>query len=306
MTASIHVLTHGRKDSDKDVHVDRHVDVQTEVQADVGTHVRTDRQAYVIVLANHKGGVTKTTSTANLGALLAEAGREVLIVDCDPQANLSEAFGWTEDIPGERLEDLLAQPDAAERYDPPLALQPDVAAELEWRERLRIVPCTYGLADVAADLPQTAPDGYELRIDEVLAPLRARFDFILLDTPPGLGNLSGMAIIAADGLLIPALAADLDIRGAGKLYDLVETNIPDLRVLGVLIAASERRWRVTQDAAARMDADDMRVLPVRVPRTVRVASAPRYRAPTAVLEPDSIVAHAYRQLAQHLLKELDR
>ena len=75
MTASIHVLTHGRKDSDKDVHVDGHVDVQTEVQADVCTHVRTDRQAYVIVLANHKGGVTKTTSNANLGALLAEAGR---------------------------------------------------------------------------------------------------------------------------------------------------------------------------------------------------------------------------------------
>jgi chromosome partitioning protein len=132
------------------------------------------------------------------------------------------------------------------------------------------------------------------------------FDFIVLDTPPGLGNLSGMAIIAADGLLIPALAADLDIRGAGKLYDLVETNIPDLKVLGVLIAASERRWRVTQDAAARMDADDMRVLPVRVPRTVRVASAPRYRAPTAILEPDSIVTHAYRQVAQHLLQELGR
>jgi AAA domain-containing protein len=70
----------------------------------------------VIVLANHKGGVTKTTSTANLGAVLAEAGRRVLIVDCDPQANLSELFGWTEDLPGERLEDLLARPDAAGRY----------------------------------------------------------------------------------------------------------------------------------------------------------------------------------------------
>jgi chromosome partitioning protein len=219
---------------------------------------------------------------------------------------MSEAFGWTEDIPGERLEDLIAQPDAAERYDPPLALQPDIGIDLPWRERLRIIPCTYGLADVAADLPQSAPDGYELRIDEILAPLRPRFDFILLDTPPRLGNLSGMAIIAADGLLIPALAADLDIRGAGKLYDLVETNIPDLKVLGVLIAASERRWRVTQDAADRMQADDMRVLPIRVPRTVRVASAPRYRAPTAVLEPDSIVTHAYRQLAQHLIQELDR
>ena len=255
---------------------------------------------------NHKGGVTKTTSTANLGAMLAEAGRRVLIVDCDPQANLSEAFGWTDELPGERLEDLLTHPEAATRYIPPQALQPDVARDLSWRERLRIIPCTDALADVAADLPTSAGEGYETRLRQILEPLRPGFDFVLLDTPPGLGNLSGMAVLAADGLLIPALAADLDVRGAGKLYDLVEDQVPALRILGVLIAASERRWRVTRDAAARMDADEMRVLPVQVPRAVRVASAPRYRAPTAVLEPDSMVSHAYRQLAHHLLTELDR
>lgn len=73
-----------------------------------------------------------------------------------------------------------------------------------------------------------------------------------------------------------------------------------------MIAASERRWRITRDATTRMVADDMRVLPVEVPRAVRVASAPRYGAPTAVLEPDSLVSHAYRQLAHHLLRELGR
>ncbi len=140
----------------------------------------------------------------------------------------------------------------------------------------------------------------------MLEPLRERFDLVLLDTPPGLGTLSGMAVLAADGLLIPALAADLDVRGAGKLYDLVEGEIPGLRILGVLLAASERRWRVTRDATDRMTADEMRVLPVQVPRAVRVASAPRYRAPTVVLEPDSMVSHAYRQLAHHLLGELGR
>ena len=87
--------------------VDRRVDVQTDGRKAVG---KDGSGAFVIVLANHKGGVTKTTSTANLGAMLAEAGRRVLIVDCDPQANLSEAFGWYADIPGERLEDLLEQP----------------------------------------------------------------------------------------------------------------------------------------------------------------------------------------------------
>ena len=75
-------------------------------------------------------------------------------------------------IPGERLEDLLANPDAADRYTPPLALQPDVVPELPWRERLRIIPSTDALADVAADLPVTGGPGYELRLRQVLEPLR--------------------------------------------------------------------------------------------------------------------------------------
>jgi len=92
-----------------------------------------------------------------------------------------------------------------------------------------------------------------------------------------------------------------DALADGKVYDLVEAEVPGLRILGVLLAASERRWRVTRDATARMQSDHMRVLPVHVPRAVRVASAPRHRVPTAVLEPDSSVSHAYRQIAQHIL-----
>lgn len=305
MTATTPTLLYGRKDSE----TDRRVDVQT----DAGKAARKDNAApatapgaFVIVLAAHKGGVTKTTTTANLAVMFAEAGRRVLTVDCDPQANLSEAFGWGEDVPGERLEDLLARPDAAGRYPPPAALGPHVASGLGWREQLRIIPATDALADIAADLPAIAGAGYEQRLSQLLEPLRSQFDVILLDTPPGRGNLSGMAVLAADGLLIPTLAADLDVRGAGKLYDLVEGEIPDLRILGVLIAASDRRWTITRDVAERMAADQMRVLPVRVPRSVRVASAPRYGAPTAVLEPDSIVSHAYRQLAALLLQEIGR
>jgi chromosome partitioning protein len=290
-----------------DVRTDGHVDRRVDDRKDTQPAASGDTtKAFVIVLANHKGGVTKTTSTANLGACLAEAGHSVLIVDCDPQANLSEAFGWSEDLPGERLEDLLAHPAAAVRHVPAMALQPDVAPDLPWRDRLRIIPCTDTLADVAADLPVSAGEGWEARLREVLDPLRNRFDFVLLDTAPGLGNLSGMAVLAADGLLIPARPADLDVRGAGKLYDLVEAGVPDLRILGVLIAASDQRWRIARDATSRMTADQMRVLPVQIPRAVRVASAPRYRAPTVVLEPESMVSHAYRQLAHHILGELGR
>ncbi|MEO6858843.1 MAG: ParA family protein [Solirubrobacteraceae bacterium] len=300
------ITTPSHRDVRKDEQVDRRVDVQPDACKAGGKDEdgASAAGAFVVVLANHKGGVTNTTSTANLGAMLAEAGRRVLIVDCDPQANLSEAFGWGEELPGERLADLLTNPVAAGRYTPPEALQPDVAPGLCWRERLRIIPSTDALADIAADLPATA--GHELRLREVLEPLRDRFDVVLLDTLPGIGTLSGMAVLAADGLLIPTLAADLDVRGAGKLYDLVECEVPGLGILGALLAASERRWRITRDATDRMTADQMRVLPVRVPRAIRVASAPRHRAPTAVLEPDSMVAHAYRELAHLLLEEVDR
>lgn len=310
---SITTPTHqkGRKDDWLDSRADVHTDARKDGRQDACQDERKDggaspAGAFVIALASHKGGVTKTTSTANLGAMFAEAGRRVLLVDCDPQANLSETFGWGEERPGERLEDLLAQPESARRFAPPVALSKEVAPKPAWRKRLRIIPATDALADVAADLPAVAGAGYERRLREVLEPLRERFDLVLLDTPPGLGTLSGMAILAADGLLIPALAADLDVRGAGKVYDLVEGELPELRILGVLIAASERRWRITRDASMRMAADQMHVLPIHVPRAVRVASAPRHGAPTAVLEPDSIVSHAYRKLAQHLLAELGR
>ena len=246
------ITTPVHPDVRKDEQVDRRVDVQIDGRKAVGKDGLPG--AFVIVLANHKGGVTKTTSTANLAAMLAEAGRRVLIVDCDPQANLSEAFGWYADIPGERLEDLLENPDAADRYAPPLALQPDVMPELPWRERLRIIPSTDALADVAADLPVTAGPGHELRLRQVLEPLRDSFDLILLDTPPGLGTLSGIAVLAADGLLIPALAADLDVRGASKLYDLVEGEIPGLRILG----RADRRERAALADHQRRSAADGR------------------------------------------------
>jgi chromosome partitioning protein len=260
--------------------------------------------AAVIALANHKGGVTKTTSTANIGAMLAERGRRVLLIDADPQANLSELFGVDERMPGERLEDLLENPDAASRIEPPPALDEEIAKRMAWRSQLRLIPASDNLADVVAELPMTVGEGYELRLREIVNALRDRFDFILIDTPPGLGNLSGMALLAADYVLIPAQPADFDVRGAGKVYDLVESELgdanPNLRVLGVLIAPADPRWRIRREAEERMARDEMRVLPVQIPKAIRVAEAPRHGAPTAVLEPDSRVSTAYRKLAAHI------
>ncbi len=255
--------------------------------------------ARVIAFVNQKGGVTKTTSVANTGAALAELGHQVLVVDADPQANLTESFGAEEAL-GTKLEDVLA---GAHRRRPPKVLAGATPAAPDGVPGgVDLLPCTAELADVAAELPKHR--GYELRLREVLDGLRDSYDYVLIDTPPGLGILSGMALLAADQVIVPCRPADLDVGGAAKVYDLVEEAVgelnPGLEVLGVLVAQTQRRWVLRRDTHESVTEQGMTVLPVEIPFSVRVGAAARYGAPTFVLEPDGRVAHAYRALAEHL------
>lgn len=254
----------------------------------------------VVAFVNHKGGVTKTTSVANTGAALAELGRRVLLVDADPQANLTESFAAEEAL-GTRLEDLLA---VIEAEQAPAVLERTGEGEEPLPGGVHLLPCSEQLADVAAELPRQ--EGYELRLRQVVASLRDRYDDILIDTPPGLGILSGMALLAADAVIVPARPADLDVGGAAKVYDLVEEVVrelnPAFQVLGVLIVQTQRRWILRRETHKAIEAHGMTALPVEVPFSVRVGAAPRYGAPTFVLEPDGRVAHAYRRLAGYLMQ----
>lgn len=90
------------------------------------------------------------------------------------------------------------------------------------------------------------------------------------------------------------------MSSAGKLYDLVEGELPELRILGVFVAVADTRWKLSRSSRERLAADDMTLIPIEIPSAIRVASAPREGAPTAVLEPDSRVTCAYRQLAAHI------
>ncbi len=252
-----------------------------------------------IAFVNQKGGVTKTTSVANTGAALAELGHRVLVVDADPQANLTESFGAEEAL-GTKLEDALV---ARDRRRPAKVLAGATPATPNGIPGgVDLLPCTAELADVATELPKRA--GYELRLRELIDALREGYDYILIDTPPGLGILSGMALLAADAVIVPCRPADLDVGGAAKVYDLVEEAVrefnPDLEVLGVLVAQTQRRWVLRRDTHQSVAEQGMAVLPVEIPFSVRVGAAPRYGAPTFVLEPDGRVAQAYRALAEHL------
>lgn len=262
----------------------------------------------VIALANHKGGVGKTTGTANLGAALAQLGESVLLIDADPQANLGEAFGLDDDTaPGLRLEDILA----VEMWsEPPQVwdsrMDPDSGEPIALAGGVHIVPCTDALATTSASL--ALEEGSEQRLRDVVDLYRQRYDWILIDTPPGLGVLSSMAMLAADWVIVPARPADFDINGAVKVADLLEDEIvefnPDVRLLGVLIGQVDRRWNLGHDTRSALRQADIERFDVEIPFAVRVGSAPRYSAPTVVLEPDSRVGRAYQRLARDLVARL--
>jgi len=263
---------------------------------------------HVIALANQKGGVGKTTGTANLGAALAQMGERVLLVDADPQANLGEAFGVDDRYPGVRLEDILSHD---EWNQSPGAWSHRPQADSDQLEPLpggvHLIPCTASLANVVAEL--LGVPGAENRLRDALALYKDDYDIVLIDTPPGLGPLSSMAMLAADWVIVPARPADFDVGGAVKLADLIEQEIsefnPGLQLLGVLVSQADRRWHLGHDARSALKRDGVAKLEVEIPFAVRVGSAPRYGAPTVVLEPNSRVGAAYRKLARHVLTTLN-
>lgn len=257
--------------------------------------------AHVIALANHKGGCSKTTSAANLAAALAmrPISKRVLIIDADPQANLSTLFGCDPELVGMRLEDALDQP-ATHAAPTPWDSRPLPDGEPQpLAAGLHVLPCTAQLAVVA--LSHADDDNFEFRLAELVAHYRPDYDYIIIDTPPGIQPLSVMALLAADYVIAPIKPADFDIDGAIALTDMLETEIepfnPTIKMLGVLVTQVDRRWRITTQATHALRDADIGVITHTIPVAVRVMAAPRYLAPTIVLEPDSRVGAAYRQVA---------
>jgi chromosome partitioning protein len=248
--------------------------------------------ATVVTLANHKGGCAKTTSVANLGTAFAERGRRVLLIDADPQANLGEAFGISPTVRIQRLEDCLIADDC----------DPGGAILLACPGDVDVLPCSAHLE--AAVTAHTGHPEFAYRLRDLLQQVVPYYDIVLIDTPPGLGPLSSMAMLASNWVIVPARPADFDVTGAIKIAQLIGGDLrkanPALRLLGVLITQSDKRWTLTADTRQALDRAGVRRLRTEIPIRVGVGSAPRYGAPTFVLKPDGMVAHAYRTLAADL------
>jgi chromosome partitioning protein len=245
----------------------------------------------VYAIANQKGGVGKTTTAVNVGACIAEAGYETLLVDVDPQANATVGLGLARSASPALYDVLSGQ------------AEPTEAVHRCSIERLHVLPAGAGLAGANVELPRL-PDS-ERRLRDALAPLRERYAYLLLDCPPSLGPLTVNALVAADRVIVPVQTEYFALEGLAGLLDTLalirrELN-PRLTVAGMLLTMHDGRTRLARDVEreVREHFPDL-VFDTVIPRSVRVGEAPSFGMPVTHHDPHSAGAEAYFELAKEV------
>ncbi len=248
----------------------------------------------VVAVANQKGGVGKTTTAINVATAVALAGQRVLLVDVDPQGNLTSGVGQK----GQRAE-------AGTAYEALLTDGPPESFVMATGvERLSLIPADRSLT--GAEIELVPLEQREHRLKRVLDPLRARFDYIFVDCPPSLGLLTLNALVAADAVLIPLHCEYFALEG---LADLVGTMRrvrgglnPALDIEGVLLTMYDDRTNLGQLVARDVrDFFKDKVFETIIPRNVRLGEAPSHGIPCVIYDAKSRGAAAYTALARELL-----
>ena len=261
------------------------------VPGDVSTPATEERVlAKVIAFANQKGGVAKTTTTLNLGVALRELGHRVLLVDLDPQGNLTMSQGMNPDAIERSMFDVLV-------HRVPIS---DVIKTVE----VDIAVASIDLA--GAELALSALIGRERALDKALVEVRDKYDFILIDTPPSLGLLTINAFVAAQGVIVPVQCEYLSLRGLVQLENtlaMVRENLnPTVRVEGIVPTMYDGRTLHAREAIEILEEHfgDL-VYETRIRKTVRYAEAPVKGSSVLRYDPSGPAAQAYRDLAKEVL-----
>jgi chromosome partitioning protein len=244
----------------------------------------------VIVFANQKGGVAKTTTTLNLAVAFQEQGFRVLVIDLDPQGNLTMSQGMN--------------PDAIERSMFDVLVHRLPISEIIHRAEVDVAVSSIDLA--GAELALSSMIGRERALEKSLLEVRDRYDFIMIDTPPSLGLLTINAFVAATGVIVPVQCEYLSLRGLVQLENtlaMVRENLnPDVKIEGILPTMFDRRTLHSREAVEILEENfgDL-VFKTRIRKTVRYAEAPVKGSSVLKYDPSGTAAEAYRELAKEVL-----
>ncbi|MGX7141381.1 ParA family protein [Facklamia languida] len=248
----------------------------------------------MIAIGNQKGGVGKTTTTVNLGAALAAMDKKVLIIDSDSQGNASSGLGIERGDVKNSLYEVLIDG---------VSIEESILHTS--RDHLDIVPSTISLA--AAEIELIHLEGRESRLKEALQPVKDQYDYILVDCPPSLGQLSINAFTASDTILIPVQAEYYALEGLSQLLNTIrlvqKSYNPHFRIEGVLITMLDARTNLGYEVV-----DEVRkyfqekVYDTVISRNIRLSEAPSYGLSVIDYDPRSRGALMYKELAKEVVK----
>lgn len=250
--------------------------------------------AHTLAILNQKGGVGKTTTTINLAAYLAKAGKSVLIVDADPQGNATSGLGLDKHVEVTTYQVLLGMNEASQGIR-----DSEVAG-------ISVLPANTNLAAVEAELIDAT--GREARLRDAIQGLH--YDYILIDCPPALSLLTINALVAADWLLVPVQAEYYALEGLGQLIEVFQrvkqTMNPGLNLLGVLVTMYDGRTSLAEQVVGELHkyfGDS--VFKTYIPRNVKVAEAPSYGKPVSDHDKWSKGARAYKQFTKEVISRVE-
>ena len=251
-------------------------------------------QTKVMAIINQKGGVGKSTTAINLSAALGELGKQVLLVDLDPQGNSSSGLGIEKSQVHNCVYDVLLN-------DVPIedVIIPDVS------EGLDLVSATINLAGAEVEL--VSEMARENRLKDAVGSLRGKYDYVFIDCPPSLGLLTVNALVAADKLLIPIQCEFYALEGVTKLLDSmkrVKTRLnPTLDIFGVLLTMYDGRTTLSRQVAEEVRGYfGKTVFAALIPRTVKLSEAPSFGQPITQYDPSGKGAQSYMDLAKEVVQ----
>jgi chromosome partitioning protein len=244
----------------------------------------------VISFANQKGGVAKTTTTLNLGVALSEQGLKVLLVDLDPQGNLTMSQGLN--------------PDTIERSMFDVLVHRLPIGEVIHHAEVDLAVSSIDLA--GAELALSSMIGRERALEKALVPVRDSYDYVLIDTPPSLGLLTINALVASNGVVVPVQCEYLSLRGLVQLENtlsMIRENLnPSVGIEGILPTMFDSRTLHSREAVEILQENfGELVFDTKIRKTVRYAEAPVKGTSVLKYDPTGSAAQAYRDLAKEVL-----